>query len=83
MITCPPTAEAGRKGVEKKERLSSYADASVVSRLARPIKQQGGRLYINEARALFTPVAASSGLTYVYLGTVAAQDWFPAPEIAA
>ncbi len=72
-----------RKGVEKKERLSAYADASVVARLARPIKQQGGRLYINEARALFTPVLTTSGLTYVYLGTIAAQDWFPAPETAA
>jgi hypothetical protein len=69
-----------RKGVTKKELLSRYADASVVALLARPVKLQGGRMYINEARALFTPVLRDSVWTHVYLGTVAPEHWFPAPE---
>jgi hypothetical protein len=72
-----------RKGVLRKELLSSYADASVVTSLARLVKQQGGRLYINEARVLFTPVTKEGKVSYVYLGTVAPEHWFPAPAVAA
>lgn len=70
-----------RPGVVRKELLSDYIDPAPVVRKARPVKQQGGRLYINEARALFTPVPDGRSVAYTYLGTVAPHEWFPAPEI--
>lgn len=71
-----------RPGVLRKELLSDYVDPAPVVRMARPAKQQGGRLYINEARTLFTPVSDGRSVRYTYLGTVQPQEWFPAPTLA-
>jgi hypothetical protein len=70
-----------RPGVERPELLSDYADAKIVTALARPVKQQGGRLYINEAGVLFTPTQGDRQLVYRYLGTIDLAHWFPAPDV--
>lgn len=70
-----------RPGVVRKELLSDYVDPAAVIRMARPVKQQGGRLYINEAQALFTPVMNDRRVEYTYLGTVEPDEWFPEPVL--
>jgi hypothetical protein len=44
---------------------------------------QGGRFYVNEHGAMFTPVAAGdgNGLDYLYCGQVDFGNWFPEPKI--
>lgn len=46
-------------------------------RLAAVKGYQGGRVYINEARHFFAPVGSS----YLYLGPLGDDPWFPAPAI--
>jgi hypothetical protein len=70
-----------RPGVRRKELLSDYADAKIVTDLARPIRQQGGRLYINEAGVLFTPTQGDGQLVYRFLGIIDLAHWFPAPDV--
>lgn len=72
---------ATRPGVVRKELLSDFVDPATITRIARSVKNQGGRLYINEARALFTPVTAGRTLSYVYLGAVETHQWFPEPKV--
>jgi len=45
---------------------------------------QGGRFYVNEHGAIFTPVAAGdgNGLDFVYCGKIDRTAWFPEPPIA-
>lgn len=71
-----------RPGVLRKEVLSDYVDPAPVLRLARPVKLQGGRLYLNEARALFTPIPDGGNVAYTYLGSVEPHEWFPAPNLS-
>jgi hypothetical protein len=44
---------------------------------------QGGRFYVNEHGAMFTPVSAvnENGLDYIYCGQVDYDAWFPEPRI--
>lgn len=62
-------------------------DKSAVARAARPVSalrgHQGGRFYVNEHGAIFTPVAAGegNGLDYKYCGQVEFGAWFPQPPV--
>jgi hypothetical protein len=58
-----------------------------VSRTTRPLEQirghQGGRFYVNEHGAMFTPVGAGdgNGLDYIYCGQIDRAAWFPEPPV--
>jgi hypothetical protein len=42
----------------------------------------GGRFYVNEHGAMFTPVSeARGGIDYVYCGQLAMERWFPEPRV--
>jgi hypothetical protein len=63
-------------------------DGGTVTRATRPVSDirghQGGRFYVNEHGAIFTPVAAGdgNGLDFVYCGKIDRTAWFPEPPIA-
>lgn len=44
---------------------------------------QGGRFYVNEYGAMFTPVGAGdgNGMNYVYCGQIDRSAWFPEPTV--
>lgn len=44
---------------------------------------QGGRFYVNEYGAMFTPVTAGdgNGLDYIYCGQIEPAAWFPEPPV--
>ncbi len=58
---------------------------SAVSRAVRPVADirghQGGRFYVNEHGAMFTPVSAGdgNGIDYVFCGEIDRAAWFPEP----
>jgi hypothetical protein len=60
-------------------------NAAAVSRAVQPIaairSHRGGRFYVNEHGAIFTPVDAGdgNGLDYIYCGQVDRTAWFPEP----
>jgi len=62
-------------------------DKSLVRRAVAPIASvrghQGGRFYVNEHGALFTPVSAGdgNGLDYIYCGQLDPSAWFPEPAV--
>lgn len=81
----PPSV---RQGVTRKVQLSkAINDASAVTRAVRPIwdvrGHQGGRFYVNEHKAIFTPVdiGDGNGLNYIYCGQVESDNWFPEPPL--
>lgn len=80
----PPTV---RQGVTRKVKLSKIlTDKQALHRALAPIRQVrghlGGRFYVNEQRAVFTPVdkGDGNGLNYIYCGQVDLNDWFPSPS---
>ena len=78
-------ADLKRVAAEVKEVLG---DSGAVSRATKPVSDlrgyQGGRFYVNEHGAIFTPVAAGdgNGLDYVYCGQIDRTAWFPEPAVA-
>jgi hypothetical protein len=63
---------------ERKEYLSDYIDgAASFVRTFSKFRPQGGRLYINEARELFSP---DPDRGFVYLGFAPTDRWFPEPR---
>lgn len=42
--------------------------------------REGGRFYVNEHRAIFTPVSGEDGLNYIYCGQLDLTKWFPEPR---
>ena len=44
---------------------------------------QGGRFYVNEHGAMFTPVGAGdgNGIDYIYCGQIDSSAWFPEPMV--
>lgn len=68
--------------------LSEFVGTEAAARMASKIRAQrderGGRFYVNEWRAMFTPVMGEGMLRYVYIGQLEDSDpWFPKPEIEA
>jgi hypothetical protein len=69
--------------VQLSKVLRSKSDLRAVVRLIGDIRgHQGGRFYVNEHGAIFTPVAAGdgNGLDYVYCGLIDPMAWFPEPK---
>lgn len=63
------------------------ANSQLLPRVIGPISairgHLGGRFYVNEYGAIFTPVAAGdgNGIDYVYCGQVNLSAWFPEPRL--
>jgi hypothetical protein len=77
-----------REGVTRKVHLSKVLkDKEAVSRAIAPVLQirghHGGRFYVNERQAIFSPVDSrdGNGLNYVYCGQINLTAWFPEPLI--
>jgi len=77
-----------RQGVTRKVQLSKILkDKALVAKALRPIREvrghQGGRFYVNEHRAIFTPVdkGDGNGLNYIYCGQLDPDAWFPEPPL--
>lgn len=81
----PPTV---RTRMTRKLELSKVLrDRTLVARAVRPVYEvrghQGGRFYVNEHGAIFTPVGANdgNGIDYIYCGVIDREAWFPEPPI--
>ncbi len=79
-----------RAGVTQRVNLSKkLQDKKVVARTVDAIYKirgsQGGRFYVNEHKAIFTPVdkGDGNGLDYIYCGQVDTLAWFPEPPLAS
>ena len=77
-----------RQMVTQKVHLSKVQmDKSAVTMALKPILNirgfQGGRFYVNEQSAIFTPVEKGdgNGLNYIYCGQVDLSAWFPEPPL--
>lgn len=77
-----------RVGVTRKVVLSKVLrDRELVTRAVRPIADVrghlGGRFYVNEHGAAFTPVdrGDGNGLNYIYCGQIDPAAWFPEPSV--
>jgi hypothetical protein len=72
---------------QRKEILSEHIGGGAAAALCAPWREikgdAGGRIYINEAGALFAPVYTDGEWEYLYLGSVeiGKDDWFPEPAV--
>ena len=63
-------------------------DRSLLMCAVKPLTEvrghQGGRFYVNEYGAMFTPIGAGdgNGINYVYCGNIDPTAWFPEPNLA-
>jgi hypothetical protein len=71
---------------KRKVQLSKVLrNAALVRRVVQPVAairgHEGGRFYVNEHGAMFTPVEKGdgNGLDYVYCGMIDRTIWFPEP----
>jgi hypothetical protein len=57
--------------------------ASEAAKVRYVLGHQGGRFYVNEYAAMFTPVGEGdgNGLDYVYCGQIDGRVWFPEPTL--
>jgi hypothetical protein len=75
-----------RPGLTEEHRLSDHVGQRAAAQLANRLGQikglGGGRIfYVNESRELIAPIANRDGdVSYVYLGPLADDLWFPADE---
>lgn len=83
----PPTV---RPNMTRKVQLSRVlGDKGALSRAVRPVAQvrghTGGRFYVNEHGAMFSPTGAGdgNGIDYVYCGQLDRTAWFPEPSTPA
>lgn len=74
-----------RPDVTRKVKLSKVIgarDAAAVAEQIRSVKGfQGGRFYVNEFHAIFTPLSDAGELTYVYIGQLDLNKWFAKPDM--
>lgn len=68
--------------------LSEFVGGEAAARMASKIRahrdERGGRFYVNEWRAMFTPVSGQGTLRYIYIGQLEDSDpWFPKPDVEA
>lgn len=77
-----------RPNMTRKVMLSKVLrDSDRVKAAVRPIHEvrghQGGRFYVNEHGAMFTPVSAGdgNGLDFVFCGMIDRTAWFPEPRV--
>jgi hypothetical protein len=73
--------------VEKRVKLSRERGKSPAEQIARLLAafkgSGGGRFYVNEYRAVFTPIAGGDELEYIYVGQIDLDSWFADPMAAA
>jgi hypothetical protein len=81
---------AVRPRMTRKVLLSKIlGNRAAIAHAVRPVSAQrghaGGRFYVNEHGAIFTPVAAGdgNGIDYLYCGQIDLETWFPEPRIPA
>jgi hypothetical protein len=69
----------------EEHRLSDHVGRRAAARLAKRLVQikgqHGGRVYITEGGEFFAPIANGSGTSYVYLGSLGDDPWFPALDV--
>jgi hypothetical protein len=72
-----------RPNVEKRVKLSAKRGPAVALQIARLLYAMkgagGGRIYVNEFGAVFSPITEEDGLRYVYFGQIDLNSWFPDP----
>jgi len=70
-----------RPNVIRRIILSSFIGndqaAEVAEKIVRIKGSQGGRFYVNEFRAIFTPVQEGIQTSYFYVGNISLNRWFP------
>ncbi len=71
--------------LEQRIRLSkkrSKATAEQIARLLSIFKGTGGgRIYVNDFCAVFSPINGEDSMEYVYFGQIDLATWFPNPMI--
>ena len=79
---------AVRPNMTRQVRLSRVlADRGGLARATKLVSDlrghQGGRFYVNEHGAIFTPVAAGdgNGLDFIFCGPIDRSEWFPEPSV--
>jgi len=74
-----------RPGVVKRTTLSTFVGVPAAAALGRRLSavkgNQGGRIYINEAREFFAPIDIGGAWDQLYLGPLGNDAWFPAPDL--
>jgi hypothetical protein len=72
-----------RPNVTKDILLSSKRGKAVAAQIARTLAvlkgPGGGRFYVNEFGAVFSPVTGEEGMNYIYFGKIDMNSWFPDP----
>jgi hypothetical protein len=72
-----------RPNVEKRVKLSGMRGQPVARQIAKMLFAMkgagGGRIYVNEFCAVFSPITDDDGLRYVYFGQIDLDSWFPDP----
>lgn len=72
-----------RPDIERRVKLSRERGKTVAEQIARLLSAfkgtGGGRFYVNEFRAVFTPVNGNDGLEYIYIGQIDLDSWFTDP----
>jgi hypothetical protein len=83
--TDPPTI---RPSMKRKVQLSKILiDKTLIRRAVKPVAEirgySGGRFYVNEHGAIFSPVDAGdgNGIDYIFCGEIDWTAWFPEPKI--
>jgi hypothetical protein len=78
-----PTDPNRRRKMVLSEYVGSSRAAALCTRYSGVKGDAGGRIYINEAGALFAPVHSDGQWEYLYLGSVeiGKDDWFPGPTV--
>jgi len=83
--TDPPTIKPMTKQQIKLSKV--LKDKTSLTRAVKPVADvrgyQGGRFYVNEYGAMFTPVDGGdgNGIDYIYCGNIDRSAWFPEPSI--
>lgn len=91
-VGIPYTLTAGGEDIRYRRHYANLREDVVLSdvcgrdaahRLAARLsvdKPRGGRIYINECREFFAPVEDVDGWSYIYLGPLGDDAWFPDPS---
>ena len=80
----PPTVGPSvTRRVLLQQVLLNKCTASEAAKVRYTLGHQGGRFYVNEYAAMFTPVGEGdgNGLDYVYCGQIDKRVWFPEPTL--
>lgn len=73
-----------RPNVERDVRLTKKIDQIAAEKTIEQVKAfrgyAGGRFYVNEHLAMFTPIQEGYDLRYIYIGQLDLNSWFPKPN---